>query len=204
MSQTSLTEPKKSDKTKTEILELIKSNSNDISYEIVLGKNPKLKEFERTLFNKQKTDLISCINCREVFTHTKTSGTGTIMAVDKCRINLEKQPKMDQFFAKKPLNLNAIKSEITNSVVLCCAIDIRSLNLIEVEGFRSLAQKFIDIGDTYGSVNVNDILPIAQTVSNRVPKVYNKIKEKLFNLCKEIGGIGVTQDLWKFDMTGAH
>jgi hypothetical protein len=45
---------------------------------------------------------------------------------------------------------------------------------------------------------------MAQTVSNRVPKVYNKIKEKLFNVCKEIGGIGVTLDLWKHDMTGAH
>jgi hypothetical protein len=72
MSQTSLTEPEKSDKTKTEILELIKSNSNDISYEKVLGKNPKWKEFERILFNKQKTDFISCINCKEVFTYTKT------------------------------------------------------------------------------------------------------------------------------------
>jgi hypothetical protein len=52
MSQTSLTEPEKSDKTKTEILELIKSNSNDISCEKVLGKNPKWKEFEKILFNK--------------------------------------------------------------------------------------------------------------------------------------------------------
>jgi len=55
----------------------------------------------------------------------------------KCRINLEKQPKMEQFFAKKLLNSNTIKSEITNSVVLCCAIDMRSFNLIEGEGFRS-------------------------------------------------------------------
>jgi hypothetical protein len=29
----------------------------------------------------------------------------------KCIINLEKPPKMDQFFAKKALNLNAVKSE---------------------------------------------------------------------------------------------
>jgi hypothetical protein len=55
---------------------------------------------------------------------------------------------MHQFFAKKRLNLTLIKSEITNSVVLCCDIDIRSFNLIE--GFQYLAQKFIDIGATYG------------------------------------------------------
>jgi hypothetical protein len=41
MSQRILTEYEKSDKTKIEILGLIKSNSNDIPYEKVLGKIPK-------------------------------------------------------------------------------------------------------------------------------------------------------------------
>jgi hypothetical protein len=37
-----------------------------------------------------------------------------------------------------------------------------------------------------------------------LPKIYGNLKEKLFKITKDIGGIGVTLDLWKHDKTGAH
>ncbi len=56
------------------------------------------------------------------------------------------------FFQKKVHNVNwsAIKSELTDALVMCCAIDMRSFNLVG-EGFKLLAQKLVDIGAKYSS-----------------------------------------------------
>ncbi len=78
-------------------------------------------------------------------------------------------------------NKNAIKTEITGSVVMCCALDMRTFVLIEGEGFKSLAQTFIKIGSKYGSIYVEDIVPTSTTVSNRLTKTYDMIKLKVRN-----------------------
>jgi hypothetical protein len=41
-------------------------------------------------------------------------------------------------------------------------------------------------------------------VSNSLPKTYDSLKDKLLEIKKDIGGIGVTLDLWKHDKSGAH
>jgi hypothetical protein len=80
---------------------------------------------------------------------------------------------------------------------------MRSLNLVEGEGFKLLAQKLVDIRAKYGSQAVENILPTSHTISNRLPKKYDILKQKLFDITKNIRGIGVTLDLWKHN-TGAH
>jgi hypothetical protein len=86
---------------------------------------------------------------------------------------------------------------------MCCALDMRSFALIEGEGFKSLAQTFINIGSKYGSINVEDVVPTPKTVSNRLTKTY-MIKLKVINTTKKSGGLGLTLDLWKHDISGAH
>jgi hypothetical protein len=39
------------------------------------------------------------------------------------------------------VNLNTIKSELTHAIVLCCAIDMRSFNIIEGDGFKIFSSK---------------------------------------------------------------
>jgi hypothetical protein len=86
------------DKNKEEISQLIKNKSIEVSYEIVSGKNPKWKEFKRVLFEKKKTNFITCIECEKLITHKKSSGTAPIVS-GKCKI--KNQPKVDTFFKKK-------------------------------------------------------------------------------------------------------
>jgi hypothetical protein len=131
-----------SDKSKDEIIELIKNESQDISREIASGKNPKWKQFNRILHLNRKTDFIECINCKEVLTHKKLSRT-SVLTAHKYKIQIEKHTKIDDFFSKKAqnINFNAIKSELTDAIVMCCATDMRSFTLVEGEGFKILAQK---------------------------------------------------------------
>jgi hypothetical protein len=72
---------------------------------------------------------------------------------NKYKIDIEMHSKIDDFLTKRAsnVNLNTIKSELTDAIVLCCAIDMRSFNIIEGEGFQILAQKLVDIGAQYGS-----------------------------------------------------
>ncbi len=62
-----------------------------------------------------------------MLTHKKTFRTSTIL-LHKCKIDNESQHKIEKHFSKKPTNhnVNAIKTEITDSVVMCCALDMRS------------------------------------------------------------------------------
>jgi hypothetical protein len=74
-----------SDKSKEEVIELIKSDSQEISREMATGKNHKWKQFYRILDLNQKTDYIECINCKEILTRKKSSGTSILIA-HKCKI----------------------------------------------------------------------------------------------------------------------
>ncbi len=127
MSNLSETKVELSEINKSGIIELIKSKSSDISFEITSGKNQKWKDFRRVLLKGEKTDFIRCIKCEEVLTHKKTFGTSTIL-LHKCKIDNESQHKIEKYLSKKPTNhnVNAIKTEITDSVVMCCALDMRS------------------------------------------------------------------------------
>jgi hypothetical protein len=100
--------------------------------------------------------------------------------------------KIKHLFPKKATNINAIKSEMTDAVVKCCALDLRPFSFVEGEGFKLLAQKLINIYARYGTLKVDEVLPAYHTVSNRVPKTYNEIKEKLFNIMTKVEGISVT------------
>jgi hypothetical protein len=114
---------------KSVIIELIKSKSSDISFEYTSGKNQKWKDFRRVLLKGEETDFIRCIKCEEVLTHKKTFGTSAIL-LHKCKIDNESQHKIEKYLSKKPTNhnINAIKSEITDSVVVCYALEcIKSL-----------------------------------------------------------------------------
>ena len=153
------------DKSESEIIELIKNESQEIRREMASGKNPKWKQFNRVLYLNQKTDFIECIKCKKILTHKKSSGTNVIL-YHKCKIDVEKHSKIDDFLTKRALNvnLNTIKSELTDAIVLCCAIDMQSFRIIEGEGFQILAQKLVDIGAQYGSHKVDNILPTPHTI----------------------------------------
>jgi hypothetical protein len=182
------------DKSESEMTQLIKNESQEMRREIASGKNPKWKQFNRILYLNQKTDFIECIKCKIILTHKKSSGTNVII-YHKCKIDIEKHSKIDDFLTKRVsnVNLNTIKSELTHAIVLCCAIDMRSFNIIEGESSQILAQKLVDIGAQYGSQKVDNILPTPHTISNRLLKTYKlRLKYKLFETTKDIGGIGVT------------
>jgi hypothetical protein len=58
-----------------------------------------------------------------------------------------------------------------------CAKDLRPFSFVEKEGSLQLAQKLLNIGQQYGKIDAKDVIPTAQTVSNHVNDVYDKLIE---------------------------
>jgi hypothetical protein len=81
-----------------------------------------------------------------------------------------------------------------------CAIDMRPEMFMEGKGFLNFAQNLINIGATFGCINVTHVLPRRTTVSNHVSSVYSSLKEKFI---EKIQRFGVTFDGWLHEYTGA-
>jgi hypothetical protein len=62
---------------------------------------------------------------------------------------------------------------------LFCSKDLRPFNFIDDERFQCLAQELINIGATYGKINFKDIKPSKNTISNYMPKIFNKIEDSV-------------------------
>jgi len=97
----------------------------------------------------------------------------------------------------------SVKTEVADAVVIMCATDIRPFNIVEGEGFKKMANKFIEIGAKYGKVDSADMIPAATTVSRHLSSVYDTEKSLLEAALHNVQSCGVTCDLWTHDSTNA-
>jgi len=73
----------------------------------------------------------------------------------------------------------SVKSKVADAVVLMCATDIRPFNIAEGEGFKKMADKFIETGAKYGKVDSADMIPAVTRVSRHLSTAYDTER----NLC---------------------
>ena len=81
----------------------------------------------------------------------------------------------------------------------------RPFSIVEGQGFKKLADKFIEIGAKYGKVEAADLMPVATTVSRHLGGLYDKEKGDLEIEIEmtNVQSVGVTCDLWTHDSTNA-
>ena len=162
-----------------------------------------------TYVDDQITELqyVQCRKCLKVLSYDRRKGGTSHLRrhADSCTgTGTPKHPMISQFFkiGAPPL---AVKQEVAKQCAEFACRDIRPFEIISGEGFRDLAQRFINIGVKYGQVSAEDIIPHPTTVSRNVEHIVDDVKKNV--VLPQIaacfgkgGGCGITTDMW----TDAH
>lgn len=72
-----------------------------------------------------------------------------------------------------------VKKTITKSIVRWCAQSIRLFKIVADNGFRELAQEFINIGALRGNVPAMNFIPDRTTVSRNIDSEYKEILARI-------------------------
>jgi len=149
---------------------------------------------------------VQCKSCGFLMKYdSKRTGNSALQRhVDKnCKSPGLLQPSITAFASSSKKIPQRDKQKLTEKCVEYCCKDIRPFRSIEGEGFIELAQQLINIGATYGSVAVQDVLPDSTTVSKRCLELAiekrAKLVEQLNDTLSEVNSIGMTTDIWTED-----
>ena len=106
---------------------------------------------------------------------------------------------------KRPLPSVKAKQQGKDAVGKACAEDMLSFEAVAgSEGMLDLLQSMVDIGSTYGRVDVRELLPEPCTISEHVKKEAKKIRAKIIPAIKKAmrdGACAATIDGWTDDFT---
>lgn len=101
------------------------------------------------------------------------------------RLNFD-SPSKDTLQSKKSDSLgnesfddkkHEIKSMVLETLIRWIAKDMRPFRVASTDQFTNLCQLFVNIGAKYGSIDVKDVIPHENTISNGVDRIYNELKE---------------------------
>ena len=123
--------------------------------------------------------------------------------MDQMELRHKCEPKISESIEKhfylKSDKESKLKSELTESLVLFVALDMRPMNIINGEGFQLMANKLIEIGSKNPNIPLERVLPSDKTIANKIEPIYDRIKERLICVTKELDSIGITADHWTHD-----
>lgn len=163
------------------------------------GSSEVWKDFNEVIDMQEKPiGFAICKTCEHVFKYNYKTGTSTLKR-HKC--SDEKQPKITSFLSKKSIP-TVVKDITTKKMVDFVCKDLRPFEIVTGQGFKDFAQEMINIGFTYGSIQVDELLPHPTTISRNIIKDAEAIKSSLKVLLKDIfdmvGG-AFTTDMWTDD-----
>jgi hypothetical protein len=107
---------------------------------------------------------------------------------------MQTNQSIERHLYKSSNNETKIKSNLTDSLVLYIAKDMRPMNIINGEGFKLVAKKLLEIGAKNPNIPLENILPTNKTISNHIQSMYEKIKKNLIEIMKNTESIGITCD----------
>lgn len=99
------------------------------------------------------------------------------------------------------------KKYMTTKIVGFCAKDVRPMEIVSGEGFKSLAQHFVRVGATLGNIDISTILPHPTTISRHVADLKKESLKKLFPIIENAivnGECSSTTDMWTDDYKKNH
>jgi len=92
------------------------------------------------------------------------------------------------------------KKKVVKAAVQLAANDMRPFSILDGKGMRIFCQSLVDVGATYGKVDVNELLPSRNTVSKKLHQTAGDERRNIVKLLEKAifdnGGIGMTVDLW--------
>ena len=180
-------------------------NENDDSIKLIIDSKVEcfktFKTFKRIVYNKVNTDFIKCINWENIIKCNRSTGSNGAKrhkCAQKCTQITE---SIVRHLYKPSTNETKIKSDLTDTIVMFIAKDMRPYNVINGKGFKLLGKKLLEIGSKYPNIPLDNILVTSNTVSNHTMIIYNKMKAKLIDLLKSTDTIAITCDHWTHEVT---
>lgn len=141
--------------------------------------------------NNQVAGFAECKKCRKVLSYdSRKLGTSSLKkhSESSCSGNAAAAKPIDHFFTKTG-ELKAPKKQdketVTKLAVKFVCSDIRSFETVCGEGFTGLAQGLIDVGVRAGHVDATQLLPDPTTVSRRVSKYAEDIRQSIIPELKQ-------------------
>jgi len=170
-----------------------KETGHGIEFVKHLGKSHLWVSFQKLKLDGVVVPYVVCTICYGVLKYTPSDGTGGmkrhVHRVRQEAASSNTQLKISGFTSTtfEPGVYRKAKKQITTSVVQFCAKDIRPFNIVEGEGFKGVARELINIGAKYGRIQVEQVLPCGQTISNNVDETYKKLKEAVNEELRKVG-----------------
>lgn len=186
--------------TKQMLLNLIIQKHSSIGFKPIDSNTDHMKTFKRIIKDNSDTDYIKCNTCPAIIKCNANVGTNGAKR-HKCIINsMQTNQSIERHLYKCSNNETKIKSNLTDSLVLFIAKDMRPINIINGEGFKLVAKKLLEIGAKNPNIPLENILPTNKTISNHIQSMYEKIKKNLIEIMKNTESIGITCDHWTHDV----
>lgn len=144
--------------------------------------------------NELIRNFVACKACKRVYVYKPSDGTQTLRKhscdagnsgpVAKTMAKTEKSKVYDwksAGFSKQSKIVSAsTKTDLNRTAVLAAAIDFRPLGFAKGEGFQLLAQKLVDIGAQYGSIEVATLFNDPTTYSRQIlPSLASEVREQI-------------------------
>ncbi|CAM4706528.1 unnamed protein product [Leuciscus chuanchicus] len=159
---------------KDTLLRLLSEKDPSVVLTNISGRSEITKKCRRVEKDGVKTPYASCKTCRQMIKYHSNSGTSGLQR-HTCKASSSRQPAISSFIKRKG------------------------------RGFIEVAKELINIGAKYGSsVEVEDVLPSARTVSRHVEDEYEKVKKHVIDELKQCPDWAVTTDLWAEERTNTH
>lgn len=190
--------------------------SKEIGHKIFLGeyilRESSSKSRVWTVFAKiedqngvQISGYVCCQMCRKVFTFSKTSCTSNLVKHRCYTIKYIHKPKMSIVEVEMPkletsnISLeSSVENNLTHLITKCLINNCLSYELIQNRDFRAVFQEFIALGDRFGIVDVEKMLPSAKVVARNVNEIYGNCYEKIKTEISSIkeNGFGLALNIW--------
>lgn len=163
----------------------------------------------KDVVKKINLNFVECVHCKKILSYNSKSGTSHLLRHNCQKILTENEnpsPKITNFFQKKSScdnkTISAIKKDLTVTLVQYCAGDLRPFESVSGSGFELLANKFIEIGTKYGTIEAKKIIPDPTTISRNLLDQRDKLLDSLRPIIitsLEAGQCAATTDMWTDD-----
>ncbi|KAK3916480.1 Transposable element Hobo transposase [Frankliniella fusca] len=161
---------------------------------------------------KKNTNIIKCISCNRIQAYNYKTGTTTLNKHPCVVRAVGAGPQGAVAALEKPLGplidpSPGLKRRILRASSLYCAKDFAAFSSVEGEGFISLGQNLIDIGVSYGRVDVKQLLPSRVAIGNHLEELAGEAKLKFTPMLQASAAqnsLAATTDMWTQENKKAH
>ncbi len=165
---------------------LLSENDTSVVLTDISGRSEVTKKFLRVEKDGVKMPYASCKTCRHIIKYHSDSGTSGLQRHSCKAARSSRQPAISSFMKRKvPAT---VKSRFTDVMTRMCSQDLRPFAIVEGRGFIEFAKELINIGAKYGSsIEIEDVLPSARTVSRHVEDEYERVKKHVMEELQQVG-----------------